>query len=65
MSRIVSQPIDTAFNPDIVQIFPGNGTQTMKPETTSQKLETAHNDPQTGSPLLKSIADLKPLLAKR
>ena len=62
-SRTRSQPIEIAFNPDKVQILPGNGIQTMIPDTVSQHAETVHNVPHTGSPRPKSFVALKPVVA--
>ena len=62
-SRTLSQPIEIAFNPDKVQIFPEKDIQTITPEAVSQQAETVHNVPQTGSPRPKSFVALKPIVA--
>jgi hypothetical protein len=60
MSQIFSQTLDTVFKVATVQTFPGNGTHTITPETTSQQVEIVHKVPQSGSPRLKSIVALNP-----
>ena len=62
-SRTLSQPIEIAFNPDKVQIFPGKGIQTTIPKAVSQQAETVHNVPHNGSPRPKSFVALKPVVA--
>ncbi|MEJ2242269.1 MAG: hypothetical protein P8Y18_09015 [Candidatus Bathyarchaeota archaeon] len=57
-SRILSHAIEVVFKPDNLQILPGKGIQTTTAETASQPADTVNKVPQTGSPLLKSKAQL-------
>jgi hypothetical protein len=62
-SLILSQPIETAFRPDMVQNFSGTGIQIIIPDAASQQADNVHNEPQTAYPRPKSLVALNPVVA--